>query len=377
MLKNKAFGSILGLSFIISVGSVGCAKRGEAWRGTIQEVDGVTVVKNPKEPMYGAESCIVEEDLSIGKAEAGGEFPFSEILDVGVDEQENIYVLDSKEAQISVFNKAGEYLRTIGKKGQGPGEMQRPRNVYITPGNEILVSDRPRFLHFFMLSGEYLRSISLGRIPLISRPKVDSQNDIIGRYTLFGPSRASFVLAKLDSGLNEIIRIFSYEYDITPKIHNVYPPECFWDVRKDDGIVWGYSDKYELQVLDGSGRIRQKIIKDYVPMAITEEEKREWLDFAFGDKGVPPDEKVIWEKHHNAFHSLHVDDSSRIFVETYEKAIEGRGLYYDIFDPEGRFIAKIALRSAPRVVKMDRIYSIEEDEQGYQVVKRYQMTWKF
>jgi hypothetical protein len=57
--------------------------------------------------------------------------------------------------------------------------------------------------------------------------------------------------------------------------------------------------------------------------------------------------------------------------------MDGKGYYCDVFDSEGRFIAEIALKSAPRVVKKDRLYTIEEDEQGYQVVKRYKIAWKF
>ncbi len=38
-----------------------------------------------------------------------------------VDDEENIYVVDSKEACVMIFNKLGTHIRTIGKKGQGPG----------------------------------------------------------------------------------------------------------------------------------------------------------------------------------------------------------------------------------------------------------------
>ena len=34
------------------------------WKGTIEEIDGVTVVRNPKEPMYGSEVFHLEEELS-------------------------------------------------------------------------------------------------------------------------------------------------------------------------------------------------------------------------------------------------------------------------------------------------------------------------
>jgi hypothetical protein len=42
---------------------------------------------------------------------------------------------------------------------------------------------------------------------------------------------------------------------------------------------------------------------------------------------------------------------------------------------EGKYIVKIPLKSLPRVLKNGRFYTIEEDEEGYQVIKRYKVIW--
>ena len=39
------------------------------WKGTIEEEDGVKVIKNPNEPLYGEITFQLEEDLSIGNEE--------------------------------------------------------------------------------------------------------------------------------------------------------------------------------------------------------------------------------------------------------------------------------------------------------------------
>jgi hypothetical protein len=375
--KNLAVLILLFISVLIM--SVSCEKQKSEWKGTIEEVDGVKVVKNPKEPIYGEKVFIIEEELSIGEAKGTEEYVFSQIIDIEVDEKENIYVLDSKEANIKVFNKSGEYVRTIGKRGQGPGEIQRPRSIHITPKNEILINDRAaRFLHFFTLSGEYKRSLSQARFPLFSHPKVDTQNNIIARYIITTTAEVwTFVLKKFDSELNELFKVFSYDYEITPKKYNVYPPQCFWEVRSDDSIVWGYADKYEFQILDKNGQVIQKILKDYEHVKITEEEKQKWVKDVFRDKGIPPDVKVYWDKCHNPFQFLNIDDQGRIFVKTYEKTTDESGYYYDVFDSEGKYIVKIPLNCQPQVWKKNKLYTIEEDEEGYQVVKRYKVTWKY
>ena len=54
-----------------------------------------------------------------------------------------------------------------------------------------------------------------------------------------------------------------------------------------------------------------------------------------------------------------------------------KGEYYiDVFDPDGKYIAKISLKSRPYVIKKSKLYTIEEDEEGYQLVKRYRISWK-
>lgn len=230
----------------------------------------------------------------------------------------------------------GEYVTTIGEKGQGPGEIQRPMNVVITPKGEILINDRgARFLLYFTLSGEYIRSLRQTRSLSLIRPKVDSQNDIVARIIVEDREGFwSFVLIKFDPDLNMLFTIFTYEYELSPGTLNFFMPDCFWEVFGDDSIIWGFSDKYEFEVLDKTGRIIRRIIKDYTPVEITKEEKEKYIKDLYGERGIPPDIKVSWDRFHNAFRFMTVDDMGRIFVRTYEKTSDEDGYYYDVFDSD-------------------------------------------
>ena len=370
---------VLAFSLYDSVSLVSCGRRETVWHGAIQNMDGVTLVKNPVVPIHERDAFRIEEEVSIGTQEGSGEFVFSEVRDLAVDRERNIYVLDFKEPFIKVYDQSGKGLRTFGKRGQGPGEIQGPASLCLSPRGDLVVTDRGnRSLHIYTPIGEHKRSLSLARWPSFSRPVVDAKDNIIARSATATPGRAwIFTLKKFDPGLHEMFDIFSYPMDITPDVFNVYPPDCFWRVGSDDCIIWGYSDKYEVLILDSDGTVIRRITRDYIPVEITDEEKNAWLQFAFGDRRIPANIQVNWPKHHNAFQFLMVDDEERIFVQTYEKPTGGKGNYCDVFDPEGRFIAKLALLGAPRVVNDSRIYTIEEDEQGYQLVKRYRVTWRF
>jgi hypothetical protein len=49
--------------------------------------------------------------------------------------------------------------------------------------------------------------------------------------------------------------------------------------------------------------------------------------------------------------------------------------YFDVFDKDGFYIAKILLKSRPHEIKNNKIYTIEEDEEGFQYVERYSIQW--
>jgi len=160
----------------------------------IKTEDGVQVVYNPKKPVSipGTPTNInVQEDLCIGDEEALEDFIFSQIRSVQVDEEENIYVLDSKEIRIKVFDKNGKPLRTFGKKGQGPGEIQMPTRMYLTPKKEILIYDQGnRRLSFYSLDGKCLREISTAKY-FFSRTIPDSKGNIITQQLIPGEKMKS------------------------------------------------------------------------------------------------------------------------------------------------------------------------------------------
>jgi len=354
--------------FIFAI-SITCEKQKTEWKGTIEEEDGVIIIKNPKEPIYIEDIFSLEEELSIGEAEGSEEYMFSRVRSVAVDEEERIYVLDDKEAHIKIFSRNGDYVKTVGKKGQGPGEIGLPRSVIITSQNDILVPDiSNRRLAFFSLAGEFIKNISTAKMYLMST-KIDSEGNIIGIVVVREDENPRYELKKFDSDLDFLHSIASSPLPDTSSF-NPFMPVLRWDLTKNDQIVCGYPKKYEIKIFDKDGNVIIKIMKDYNPSEITKEDIEQIEE-------LPPTIKLSIPKYHAAYQWLIVDDESRIFVLTREKVENGDGYYYDIFDSEGRYIAKIPLKIRPLILKKNRLYTIEEDEEGYHVVKRYKITWKY
>ena len=341
----------------------------------IKKENGVTVIYNPKKPSPPAgipTELILEEDLTLGVREGQEEYMLLDPTDIDVDNNGNIYVLDRKAFHIKVFDKEGQFLRTIGKKGQGPGEMQRPRDIDITPQGELLINDgATRRLLFFSLEGNFLKEISAGKLWLFVDPKADSDGNIVGSFIIMAEI-PSHQLKKFNPMLEPVSDIFTLELAKPPAMDTRFP-RIYWEIMEGNFLVWGTQTKYELHILDSGGKEIRRIVKDYDPVEFTKEDKEKVLERGLYEG---PDVKLIWHKHHLAFMDFTCDEQGRIFVRSFEKTKDEKSHFYDIFDPEGRYIAKIPLEIRPRIWKTKKMYTIYEDEEGYRFVKRYAVDWK-
>lgn len=71
-----------------------CGQQKTEWQGTIEEVNGVTSVKNPKKPKCGENVFQIDEELSIGEAEGQENYIFSHIHTKEINNSENIFAVD-------------------------------------------------------------------------------------------------------------------------------------------------------------------------------------------------------------------------------------------------------------------------------------------
>lgn len=370
-MKNKIELAYFFIFLVFFLMFLSCGRQQSEWKGTIEEVDGVTIVKNPKEPIYGEDVFSLEEELSIGEAEGREEYMFSRIRSIAVDDTGRIYVLDWKEIHVKVFDQNGTFIRTIGKKGQGPGEFIMPLSILITNQNELVVNDFRSRLAFFSLEGQFKKNIQMAKLRL-SSVDIDSEGNIVGRAIVREEENPRYELRKFDAELNYLHSLgFSPLPSASPGGFNPFMGVMMSHIDNNDQVICGNPENYEIKIFDKEGNLKRKIIKEYDPVEITEEEIKEVTE------GMPPEEKLSIPKYHTAYNWFTADDEGRIFVMTHERADEGEVYYYDIFNSEGKFIVKIPLKTRPYVLKNKKFYTAEEDEEGYLMVKRYKVTWKY
>lgn len=93
---------------------------------TVETIDGVKHVHNHA-PLWGDNPLIsLELSMILGVDETkGDDYLFYYPWDVKKDKEGNIYIFSRTEYNVRKFDPLGNYLKTFGRSGQGPGEFSR------------------------------------------------------------------------------------------------------------------------------------------------------------------------------------------------------------------------------------------------------------
>ena len=366
-----AFGIIL----IIS-----CKKPVTEWKGTVEIKDSATIIKNPKDPMYGEPVLELTEDLVIKGSEEKDEQMFQSIHTLDVDEEGQFFIVDEQAANIKVFDQNGGFVKTIGRKGQGPGEFGMPISLFLTRQEQIIVNDMgQRKILYFDKNGNYLKEFSIADKFLFFGPMVTSKGDLIVTYTI--PQEIPVtVLQKLNPEFEPTLTITSLSLD-TPPVINIFVARSLtslrWTVTYNDEIIWAdiKNPEYELHFHDEDGKSIKIITKHYDPLPITTGDRERLMDETFGNN--PTDQwDVRFPDNFPPFSGFSFDDLGHLFVKRYEKEKNEAGDLYDLFDSEGKHISQMRFKMNPMIWKKGHMYTIEDDAQGFKVVKRYKVNWK-
>ena len=91
----------------------------------------------------------------------GGEDYLYRPSDIAADLQRSLlYIADSGNNRIVVFDLDGKFVRIIGKEGQGPGEFSNPTGVCVFGDSQLAVADyRNSRIQIFSGRGEFQRTI--------------------------------------------------------------------------------------------------------------------------------------------------------------------------------------------------------------------------
>ncbi len=284
-------------------------------------------------------------------------------VDYGVSDVDwfegKFYLTDSLANQIIVCDEKGQMIKTIGKKGQGPGEFgpNSPTSVLILPEN-IIVNDPGGFkIQIFKLNGNFMKQYKyMSDIPLFTVQEVYAlKENMIGLYGLSFEEakegslsmRQKFIAFSIDSGASREIYnkdVGKFDIDMMKAFNpfSVFPIP----VVANDLIFQADKERYKIDIFSLDGRKINEIIMESKAIIFNNKlrayfsEKEEFkkvknlsqgmIDFAFPSQ-LPILKRIVLLK-------------DQLFVWTwkswYEKNFENKEVkfYGDIYDPLGNFL---------------------------------------
>ncbi len=359
------------------------------WRGEIEYENGVKVVKNPTEPVYGEILLDLEEDLSIGR-EDDDNYVFYQVRNIDVDDQGNIYVLEGGNCRLQKFDMTGQYLQTIGKKGQGPGEFESPSRLFLDKENNIFISERrKRKIHMFNSKGEFVKSILLSNTT--TSFSIAPDENIFGVATIRTDEESNRCIVKMDpkgkiikniaqfAAIRPVQRKGKESTIMTFSIGHQYNPALYFSRSVNNKHLYAYSSEYSLFQVNLEGDLELIIKKEEPPYPISQKEKNKIYE-RFSDleekwpKGVVK-EAVQWPSHRPYFNRIVTDDRGRIYVRRVKSIIdESEEVEFDIFSKEGYYLYKTNLPFTPTVIKNGYFYEYYSSEETGEVkIKRYKV----
>lgn len=350
----------------------------------IKTENGVTVISNPEKPVLlngKSVGVTLKENLRIGDRPGEKNDLFFDIRAARVDTEGQIIVLDWKDFKIKIFDGEGKFLRSFGKKGQGPEEWGQAQEMSLTPENNILVFDPGnKRLGVYTRNGQCLKEIPLGKL-FPDPTRMDAEGNILACTTMRDEAAKIFQLARYDQTLKLLSTLASVRADAGPAHNNTYPEWLIFEGYGKSGWIWAFTKNYEMTIIDGRGTVRKKIIKDAVPAKVSERQKKEYIEKikkSLGEEAQYVLPLLVFPETFPPLVSLKTDEKQRVYVKTYETDDRGNAVY-DVFDSEGRYVCRFSHPDNENLfaVRNDEAYFfLKEDAEGLPLIKRYQLIWK-
>lgn len=370
------------------------------------------------EPVSPEQQRSLVEELRIGSALDGDEGEqLSQVIGVEIGPAGEIYSLSGRDNEVRVFSAAGDFLRSWGRRGEGPGDFQRPHDLAVAR-DTVAITDGDR-VHFFDLAGNFLNAVwpggQTGRYSLDTiHYSVDTIHStdlgwVVGlglREVATGRREATVPqevrsLDPASGALGEAIITYEREPDgvqlssgasITPAFarfvdHGV---DRVGNVYLSDGM------DYEVSVYNPEGELRRTIWMEVEPVPVTddmlEEVRRAAVERCrlparrrlcerpggYLDTGLPA---VLANANRQvpAFSRFLVAPDGHLLIRrvdlVWDQAGEADPGPYDLVSPDGRFLGRVEIPAdfRPLILRDGRVFGTVPDELGVPYIVKYRL----
>ena len=400
----------LALTLVVAATAAACATDaapGGPSRETLP--DGAVLVRYPDLPAIdsvGPEVTDVQMDLKLGNVEGDDpNFIFGDLRGIQAASDGTIYVADNQALEVRVFSSAGDYLRTIVRRGEGPGEILRTNGIILSGDTLLWVNETRQWTIIGVdPEGNELRRFTK---PVWVRGYIwDGVFDQRGRYWMGTTHEDAEVEARRDpaTGLfNGEARIYYKSYDLaTGGVDSVFMSEGVYReyiVRQDGRTIYlpirfvpynsavvhpsgGFwharTDSYRL-IRTGEGGDTVVVIEAGLPVQpVTDADRSAYVQERV--EHYPEEVRrgieaavALWPEVKPILESFFVDDQSRLWVK--RVVPPDASPFYDLFSEDGDYLGSVRLGFTPAPdtvlwVQHGNIYTWVVDELDVQYVVR-------
>lgn len=259
----------------------------------IYKEHGITIAETTGGPKYEGELFSYERILEIKEDPERPESFMKNVVSPHYGPDANYYLLDMNGSQVTIFSSDGQYLRSIGRPGDGPGELRYPTHLSFNGGTINVGQTHPLRLTRFGLDGVLKDVITRSR-SLLSRmsPRIDVTEDekvLLVYYEdqrgeRFNSQRAGAIISTSEGDTvasittpwvlsEEMVSMDLGQGTRSMPVRINYSGRPLIDYATQHGLVKSTGLTPDLFCYDLSGNLKKRIRIDLTPEPVTENDR--------------------------------------------------------------------------------------------------------
>jgi hypothetical protein len=282
------------------------------------------------------------------------------LLDDGV-----IAVAELATNEVRFFDADGRHLRSLGRKGNGPGEFEYIASFLNYPGDSLVVYDQMLRRSTIIAT----RDVGYRVVRTQAQGNLDAFGVFAsGQLALYNPGSfrrdlkpglqwdtTDIVLVDPADGASRVItRLPSRQLYYEPgDRRRLAPTHRAIQAGTEDGFYWATSDRSEIGFYDAEGNLRRILRRPVEPGAVTSAQVERWIEANLEDvrrfegeaaiaRYRPDLERAYIGDRVPLFERAFVDRNGGLWLgESVWPEIEGVPRRWSLFDPEGRFLGEL------------------------------------
>lgn len=238
-----------------------------------------------------------------------------QLTDLAIDENHNIYVLDSKKSQIHKFNYDGKFVNSMCNYGSGPGELKSPSFLYINQDTLFVMSAPTQSMEKFSLNGSYYgKKMVVGAV--MSQPFVYHQQKFVGYKLEPSAKSLNMKLNIWDMDYNNSVELKNYQNDINTAMLNIF--DICGVFTLSNNFVYAATkskNQYQIDVFDFQGKKVNTLSRAYRKVKYNQDENEFYQNYYGKLYAKMNMNNFKWNKSFkNSIQKMYTDDQNRLWV---------------------------------------------------------------